>query len=126
MEKKEFTFQGTVIYGFLMLFINLAVLILSFAAIIYGIIMIDEGTEGLGGIILTAGIILLITNIIMWCGFLLLEPNEARVITWFGKYSGTFTETGFFWINPFYSSKKLSLRARNLDAAPIKVNDKTG
>ena len=45
MEKKEFTFQGTVIYGFLMLFINLAVLILSFAAIIYGIIMIDEGTE---------------------------------------------------------------------------------
>ena len=109
MEKKEFTFQGTVIHGFLMLFINLAVLILSFAAIIYGIIMIDEGTEGLGGIILTAGIILLITNIIMWCGFLLLEPNEARVITWFGKYSGTFTETGFFWINPFYSSKKLSL-----------------
>ena len=126
MEKKEFTFQGTVLNGFLMLFVNLAVLILSFAAIIYGIIMIDEGTEGLGGIILTAGIILLITNIIMWCGFLLLEPNEARVVTWFGKYSGTFTETGFFWINPFYSSKKLSLRARNLDAAPIKVNDKTG
>ena len=45
---------------------------------------------------------------------------------WFGKYSGTITQTGFYWINPFYSSKKLSLRARNLDAEPIKVNDKTG
>ena len=56
----------------------------------------------------------------------MLEPNEARVLTWFGKYSGTFTETGFFWVNPFYSTKKLSLRARNLDAEPIKVNDKVG
>jgi hypothetical protein len=56
----------------------------------------------------------------------MLEPNEARVITWFGKYAGTFTETGYFWINPFYSVKKLSLRARNLDAEPIKVNDKVG
>jgi regulator of protease activity HflC (stomatin/prohibitin superfamily) len=57
---------------------------------------------------------------------MMLEPNEARVITWFGKYSGTFRETGFYWINPFYGTKKVSLRARNLDAEPIKVNDKTG
>ena len=56
----------------------------------------------------------------------MLEPNEANVTTWFGKYSGTFSRTGFFWINPFYSTKKVSLRARNLDAEPIKVNDKTG
>lgn len=44
----------------------------------------------------------------------------------FGKYRGTFTRTGYFWVNPFLSGKKLSLRARNLDAEPIKVNDKTG
>ena len=125
MEKKEFTFQGTVLNGFVMLFVNLAVLILSLAAIIYGIVLIDEGI-GNGGIFLTAGVVLLIVNIIMWCGFLLLEPNEARVVTWFGKYSGTFTKTGFYWINPFYSTKKVSLRARNLDAKPIKVNDKVG
>ena len=56
----------------------------------------------------------------------MLEPNEAKVTTWFGKYSGTFSRTGYFWINPFYSTKKVSLRARNLDAEPIKVNDKTG
>lgn len=56
----------------------------------------------------------------------MLEPNEARVLTFFGKYRGTFTKTGYYWINPFMSTKKLSLRARNLDAEPIKVNDKTG
>jgi hypothetical protein len=56
----------------------------------------------------------------------MLEPNEARVLTFFGKYRGTFTRTGYFWVNPLLSSKKVSLRARNLDAEPIKVNDKTG
>ena len=62
----------------------------------------------------------------MWCGFLQLEPNEARVLLFFGKYRGTFTRTGYYWVNPFLTVKKLSLRARNLDAEPIKVNDKTG
>ncbi|MBQ6195182.1 MAG: SPFH domain-containing protein [Prevotella sp.] len=78
------------------------------------------------GWIVTLGILSVIVGIICACGFLMLEPNEARVLTWFGKYSGTFTETGFYWVNPFYGSKKLSLRARNLDAEPIKVNDKVG
>ncbi len=126
MEKKEFSFKGSVLNGFAMLFVNLAVLILSLVAIVYGIMLIDGETGSFGGLFLTVGIVLLIVNIIMWCGFLLLEPNEARVVTWFGKYSGTFTNTGFFWINPFYSTKRVSLRARNLDAKPIKVNDKVG
>ena len=56
----------------------------------------------------------------------MLEPNEARVLLFFGKYKGTFTRTGYYWVNPFLTAKKLSLRARNLDAEPIKVNDKTG
>ena len=47
-------------------------------------------------------------------------------MVFFGKYKGTFTETGFFWVNPFMNKKKLSLRARNLDIEPIKVNDKIG
>mgnify|MGYP000810431394 FL=1 len=55
-----------------------------------------------------------------------LEPNEARIMVFFGKYKGTFKETGFFWVNPFMNKKKLSLRARNLDVEPIKVNDKIG
>ena len=123
METKEKKFDGTVLNGFLMLFVSLAMLILSLVGAVYGIIVLDEGGNGWT---LVGSIILLFISITCLCGFLLLEPNEARVITWFGKYAGTFTQTGYYWINPFYSSKKVSLRARNLDAEPIKVNDKVG
>ena len=112
--------------GFLMLFINLAILALSLYGIVMNIILLDNSNGAQGGWLLGGSILLLFVNIIIWCGFMQLEPNEARVTTWFGKYSGTFTETGFYWINPFYGAKKVSLRARNLDAEPIKVNDKTG
>ena len=123
METKEKKFDGTVLNGFLMLFASLAMFILSLMGAVYGIIVLDEGGNGWT---LVGSIILLFISITCLCGFLLLEPNEARVITWFGKYAGTFTQTGYYWINPFYSSKKVSLRARNLDAEPIKVNDKVG
>ncbi len=126
METKEFNFNGMVLNGFLMLFVNLAVLVLSFYWIVCSIIMLDGSNGAQGGWLLGGSILLLIVNIIMWCGLMQLEPNEARVTTWFGKYGGTFSETGFYWINPFYGTKKVSLRARNLDAEPIKVNDKTG
>ena len=124
METKEYQFNGTVLNGFLMLFVNLAVLALSLYGIVCSIIMLNDYNTG--GWLLGGSILLLVVNIIMWCGFLMLEPNEARVLTWFGQYSGTFTRTGYYWVNPFYTSKKVSLRARNLDAEPIKVNDKVG
>jgi regulator of protease activity HflC (stomatin/prohibitin superfamily) len=126
MENKEYTFKGMVMNGFLMLFVNLAVLILSIVGIVYSIIQLDESNGTCGGWLLGGCILLLFINIMMWCGLMMLEPNEAKVTTWFGKYSGTFAQTGFYWINPFYGTKKVSLRARNLDAEPIKVNDKTG
>ena len=126
MENQEFNFRGSVFNGFMMLFVNFLVLVSSIVGIVYGIILLDSGVGALGGWLLGGSFLLLIINIIMWCGLMQLEPNEARVTTWFGKYSGTFTKTGFYWINPFYSTKKVSLRARNLDAEPIKVNDKTG
>ena len=126
MENKEFAFKGLVLNGFLMLFVNLAVLLLSIVGIVYSIIMLDASNGVQGGWLLGGSILLLVINIIMWCGMMELEPNEARVTTWFGKYAGTFAQTGFYWINPFYGTKKVSLRARNLDAEPIKVNDKTG
>ena len=126
MDQKEFTFKGSVQNGFLMLFANIAITVLSIIGIVRGIILLDSTSGATGGWMLVSSIILLIISLIMWFGFLMLEPNEAKVTTWFGKYSGTFTQTGFFWINPFYGTKKVSLRARNLDAEPIKVNDKTG
>ena len=128
METKERDFGGTILNGFLFLFINIVLTLVSLAAIIFGITLLakDNVPAAPGGWTLAMGVILLIASLIMWSGMMMLEPNEARVTTWFGKYSGTVKQTGFFWINPFYSTKKVSLRARNLDAEPIKVNDKTG
>jgi hypothetical protein len=71
-------------------------------------------------------VVSLLGTIIMLLGYKMLEPNESRVFLFFGNYRGTFYETGFWWVNPFLSSKKLSLRARNLNVDPIKVNDKAG
>ena len=119
MENKEFQFGGTVVNGFLMLFLNIVLQLASLAVVISGML---NGPLW----IIIPGVLLCLVSLICWAGFLMLEPNTARVTTWFGKYSGTFTRTGFFWINPFYLTKKLSLRARNLDASPIKVNDKVG
>lgn len=59
-------------------------------------------------------------------GFFVLTPNKSMVLTLFGKYIGTVKDNGFFWTNPFYSKKKISLRARNFDSERVKVNDKVG
>ncbi|MBO5185994.1 MAG: SPFH domain-containing protein [Prevotella sp.] len=122
MEKKEFAFNGMKLNGFLMLFINLILTLGAAGGFVYGIIL--ENTAG--GILIGASVATLIITFFIWNGFIMLEPNEARVMVFFGKYRGTFTDTGYFWVNPFLTTKKLSLRARNLDAEPIKVNDKTG
>ena len=64
--------------------------------------------------------------IIFMCGLFVVNPNEATVITFFGKYVGTVVNNGFFYYNPFASKKGVSLRARNLNGEPIKVNDLMG
>ena len=127
METKEFNFKGTTLNGFLMLFVVILLPILSVWGIYKSIMLFDIPGHGWQPTaLLIVSILLLILTLFILGGFLMLEPNTARVTTWFGKYSGTFTKTGFYWINPFYGTKKVSLRARNLDAEPIKVNDKVG
>ena len=59
-------------------------------------------------------------------GFTVVNPNESSVLVLFGAYKGTIKENGFFWVNPFFVRKKISLRARNFDSEPGKVNDKGG
>ena len=71
-------------------------------------------------------LVLILAFVLMLPGYFSQEPNEARVMVFFGKYEGTFKRTGFYWVIPFMNKKKLSLRARNLDVEPIKVNDKIG
>ena len=127
METKEFNFKGVTMNGFFMLFVALVLPVLGVWGIYRSIVMYDLPGHGiLPTILLIISILLLIGELFILNGFMMLEPNTARVTTWFGKYSGTFTRTGFYWINPFYGTKKVSLRARNLDAEPIKVNDKVG
>ncbi|MBX2846100.1 MAG: SPFH domain-containing protein [Saprospiraceae bacterium] len=64
--------------------------------------------------------------LLMMTGFFIVNPNQSKVLTLFGKYTGTVRENGFFWANPFYNKKKVSLRARNFDSERVKVNDKLG
>jgi regulator of protease activity HflC (stomatin/prohibitin superfamily) len=122
MENKNFEYTGWKINGFV-------ALVLILAAMAAGIVMIIKGAEASvmpGAILVAGGIVVLLLALISCKGFLLLEPNEARILTFFGKYVGSFYSTGFWWINFLISAKNISLRARNLNAEPIKVNDKTG
>ena len=59
-------------------------------------------------------------------GFTVVDPNQSCVMVLFGAYKGTIKTNGFYWVNPFFVRKKISLRARNFDSEPIKVNDKLG
>jgi regulator of protease activity HflC (stomatin/prohibitin superfamily) len=59
-------------------------------------------------------------------GFLVLEPNKAAAMTFFGKYAGSVRTDGFFWVNPFYKKNRISLRAHNLTTPTLKVNDRAG
>ena len=106
--------------GFLHLCINFALLA---ATILFTVLLVGNRHDGLGATVCCVGSILWVLHLI---GFMIIQPNIARVLIFFGKYRGTVTDNGFFWVNPFYSTRKLSLRARNMDVAPIKVNDKNG
>jgi len=125
MKTNEEIFTGTKLSGIPMLIVN----ILSFFAIIALFILTASSESlvvGLKVVSIIALVLLFVLNSIFWGGFMQIEPNEAMVMIFFGKYEGTIKENGFYWVNPFFTKKKLTLRARNLDAEPIKVNDKTG
>ncbi len=119
MKNRDFTFNGFKMNGF----IGLAMYFALLAASAFAGIILSANVSGWFILILFAAVIFMV----IWpIGFMKLEPNEARALVFFGKYDGTFTETGFWWVNPFYSKKKVLLRARNLNADAIKVNDKAG
>ena len=118
MKTQETYFNGIKLAGIPMIFFNIFLLAIS----IYLFTFIAKANFGL----ILVPVLLFAFQSIAWMGFIKNEPNEAKVMVFFGKYSGTIKENGFFWVNPLYSKQKLTLRARNLDADPIKVNDKSG
>ena len=123
MENKNFEYTGWKINGFVALFAILAIIVGSIWMIAKGAII---DSMPLSPIMIVAGALIMTITLIACKGFMLLEPNEARVLTFFGKYCGSFYNTGFWWVNFLMSAKNISLRARNLNAEPIKVNDKQG
>ena len=127
MEKNQnAVYSGWKMNGFTMLFIMLLKWAAGVGAIVWSAENFAEPIALYVVIIVAGALTLLWSLFVLPFGFMLLEPNEARVLLFFGKYRGNFLESGFWWINPFMSVKKISLRARNLNAEPIKVNDKQG
>ena len=107
---KEKTFKP--VSGYLFLLLELVILAGSILGFFYEIIWL--------------GIVLAVVFIFLLIGFTVINPNESCVMVLFGAYKGTVKINGFFWVNPFFVRKKISLRARNFDSDTIKVNDKIG
>lgn len=112
---QEFLYHGPKLSGFTMIVIQ----ILMLAASLYAFSTVSV-------IPIVLGVLGIIINVVLTVGYMQIEPNDARVLIFFGKYSGSIKENGFFWVNPFFVKAKLTQRARNLDVEPIKVNDKAG
>ncbi|MBD5226963.1 MAG: SPFH domain-containing protein [Bacteroidales bacterium] len=119
-ENKEYPFGGMRINGFAMIFFTFILIPALMLFVGFGI---GESAIALT-VILEA--VLFIIFVLGCVGYFQQEPNVARVMIFFGKYRGTCRNVGFYWVNPFLSRIKLSLRIRNMDIEPIKVNDKVG
>lgn len=98
--------------GYLMLFIFLILLI-------GGILMAISKEKSVYALTI-------VISVLIAPGFIMVQPNNSRVLLLFGKYVGTVKKNGFYWVNPFYTKKKISLRASNFDSERLKVNDKIG
>ncbi len=99
-------------------------ILLGFAAWVGWLLVSPLGQPG--GQPSVIGILLIPVVLFLFKGFLILEPNMAAVMTFFGNYAGTVSADGLFWVNPFYSKQKISLRAHNLNTPTLKVNDRAG
>jgi regulator of protease activity HflC (stomatin/prohibitin superfamily) len=105
--------------GFLMLFVLLILIALEIYLFIG--IVVTQNTK-----ILWVFIPLILIIIVVLSGFIVVQPNESRVLIFFGKYIGTVRNSGFWWVNPFTIKRKVSLRIRNFNSDKIKVNDLHG
>lgn len=98
-------------------------LILLLVGLLFGFFLV--ATPG-GPIKMISGGLFLGLILFLFKGLFTLEPNQAAVMIFFGKYAGTVNESGFFWVNPFYNRNKVSLRINNWNTPVLKVNDERG
>lgn len=107
------------INGFMVLFFVIALFALDIYLLSYGIRTEDTT-------ILWIFFPLVFISFLCFGGFMVIQPNESKVLILFGKYTGTVRESGFWWVNPFTSKKHVSLRIRNFNSEKLKVNDLHG
>lgn len=119
-NKREYEYNGLCINGFTMLFFVFILIPLLIAACVLA------GGEDNLWLSVGGSVVLSLLFILGASGYFTQEPGEARVMLFFGKYVGTCRKVGYYWVNPFITCRKLSLRLRNMDIEPIKVNDKIG
>jgi len=113
--------------GWTMLPFNLAISLTGVGLFISGIALAQgRAAEGLGVFLILAGMFVFAFSALMLRGHFTLQPNQARVLMLFGEYTGTAREAGFWWANPFYLRRLISLRLTTLEGAHLKVNDKGG
>jgi regulator of protease activity HflC (stomatin/prohibitin superfamily) len=113
--------SGWVVLGRVILGVIVAIAMLA------GVIALARsGSDGMAIALLIALIVLSVFLVIIISGFLVLQPNQAGVLLLFGAYKGTAREPGFWWVNPFFTKRHLSLRLRNLNGEKLKVNDHAG
>lgn len=117
---KEYEYSGLAINGFAMIFFTF--ILIPGIIIVSSIVLMDD----VPGLAITLDAVFGVIFILGCVGYFTQEPNQARVMIFFGKYRGTCRKVGYYWVNPFLNRKKLSLRIRNMDIEPIKVNDKVG
>jgi len=98
----------------------------GYVVLLIAILALGGSIAGFAYQIIWAGIVAAILFVFLTIGFTVVNPNESCVMVLFGAYKGTIKENGFFWVNPFFNKRNISLRARNFDSEPIKVNDKVG
>lgn len=157
-EKKQINFEERELNpasGWGMLFLSLVLYLVSVGAFIFGGHTASDGNDGYAALIFTLGSIILLLAILIDCGLKIIKPNEALVLTLFGKYTGSIKKDGFFFVNPFSSSvnpaylqqikdlsqkvksselkstssmlrKNLSLKAMTLRNEKQKINDEQG
>ena len=104
-------------------YVMLVVLIVTLALLIFGFITMVNRPAPIG---VALALVLIVVNIIMFVGFFLVQPNEAKVLQLFGRYVGTVHDPGLKWANPFFSKKAVSVRVRNFESGKLKVNDSQG
>jgi regulator of protease activity HflC (stomatin/prohibitin superfamily) len=103
-----------------------AALVSAIIFIITAIILFVVGGQEPSSFLIVCGIFLILAAIFLFKGLMVINPNHSRICTFFGKYIGTVKENGLRFINPFYSTIKMSLRLQNMEIARLKVNDKMG